>query len=83
MWSAQRIGRQIGKTAMEVNKILAELGFQEGSPGAWQVTEKGESHQQVNDHHNGYGGFAARSWAVTLWDDFVAETVISKYKRKQ
>lgn len=66
-FSARRIGKQTGKTAQEINKLLKEHGFMEGEPGFYKPTAKGEPFCVEKFDGNGYGGFAARSWSWLEW----------------
>lgn len=51
------IGKQIGKSAIEINKILAEKGFQQKTGNQWEATETGKPFSRLFDtgkkHSNG------------------------------
>lgn len=66
--SARQIGRFLKMSAPAVNKLLRDLGFLDGQPGAYSLTEKGLDHggEEV-DHTNGYGGHALRNWTTRSW----------------
>ena len=70
--SARRIGQMIGLDSKEVNQKLAELGYLEGKPGDWSMTEEGRKHGEERFYDNGYGGYAARGWSYPVWDEDVA-----------
>lgn len=42
--SARRLGQMVGLDSKEVNQKLAELGYLEGQPGNWSMTEEGRKH---------------------------------------
>ena len=50
----------IGLDSKEVNQKLAEIGYLEGKPGDWSMTEEGRKHGEERFYDNGYGGYAAR-----------------------
>lgn len=56
-YSARRLGDMIGKSAQWVNKRLCELGYLEGDPGNWNVTEKGKAVSSINAYDNEVGGY--------------------------
>lgn len=78
MWSARRIGSASGKSAAEVNQELAGLGYLEGAPNAWRLTEKGERYGEYRDESNGHGGSAHRSWSYIMWNDSIAQEISGK-----
>lgn len=63
--TAREIGRRIGATPMEVNRLLKNQGFLFGDPGAYGLTPKGQKYGSHFSHENGYGGYARRSWETT------------------
>ena len=73
--SARVLGWELGKNAQEMNKLFNEYGYLEGKPGAWKVTEKGAPYAEEESHSTGYGGWAARSWETTLWDESVVDAL--------
>jgi len=54
-----------------MNVILKELGYVEGDPGAYGVTEKGAKYAFEKDHHRGPGGYSwyNRDWTTRTWDN--------------
>ena len=70
--SARRLGQMVGLDSKEVNQKLAELGYLEGQPGNWSMTEEGREHGEERFYDNGYGGYAARGWSYPVWDEDVA-----------
>ena len=74
--SARRLGREFGLTAEEMNYLLKEEGFLDGSPGDYYLTEKGRKYAIEKYDGNGYGGYAARSWSWLEWD----ESIIKKLR---
>jgi hypothetical protein len=58
-----------------MNVILKELGYLEGDPGAYGVTEKGAKYAFEKDHHRGPGGYSwyNRDWTTRTWDDGIVE----------
>ena len=70
--TAKRLGEMLGLDSKEVNKKLAEIGYLQGEPGNWALTEQGAQHGEVIVRDNGYGGYTARSWDYIVWDPDVA-----------
>lgn len=77
--SARIIGQQFGKTAAEMNKLLAQYGYLEGAPGLWRLTEKGDEYAHEKHEHRGTGGSAQynRDWTVTTYDDSIIDALRS------
>jgi hypothetical protein len=75
--SARTLGREVGKTAQEVNSLLKEHGYLYGEPGAYGLTEKGGQYAQEQDHHRGTGGYAHynRDWTTRTWNDETAASL--------
>jgi len=75
--SARLLGMEFGKTAREMNELLKEHGYLEGSPGAYGLTEKGKQFGEEEDHHRGVGGYAHynRDWITTTWDEPVLDAI--------
>lgn len=71
--TAKKLGEMVGLDSKDVNKKLAEIGYLQGSPGNWALTEQGAQHGEVVYIDNGYGGYAARSWEYIVWDSDVAQ----------
>jgi hypothetical protein len=67
--TATDLGRELGRTAREMNKLLKDHGFMEGDPGAYRPTALGEQFAQSVSFDNGYGGFAHRQWGWLSWTD--------------
>ena len=70
--SAKRLGNRLGYTAKETNAKLAEVGYLEGEPGNYTITDKGKEKGKMVYDGNGYGGFCAKSWGYAVWDESVA-----------
>jgi hypothetical protein len=73
--SARKLGEILGKTAIEVNKLLKENGFLEGEPGEYELTEKGKQYGEEIFEDNGYGGVANRHWDYKVWDEEVINEI--------
>lgn len=75
--SAQDIGRGIGKTAREMNALLLEHGYLDGTPGNYDLTDKGKQYGSETYHERGTGGSMMynRSWNVRTWDESIAEAL--------
>lgn len=69
--SARRIGQYLGLAAQSVNERLKEAGLLDGESGAYSLTEMGKEYGQEQDHDNGYGGYAYRSWTTRTWDSSI------------
>ena len=69
--SATALGQLYGVTSQVMNGILKELGYLEGDPGAYGVTEKGAKYAFEKDHHRGTGGYSwyNRDWTTRSWGD--------------
>lgn len=68
--TATRIGQLIGMTARDVNKVLAEMGFQKKVPkdhsGNWALLSKGAPYANVEVVTNGSDGYTFITWDVTV-----------------
>jgi hypothetical protein len=75
--SATALGQLYGVTGQVMNVILKELGYLEGDPGAYAVTEKGTKYAFENDHHRGPGGYSwyNRDWATRSWADDIVDNL--------
>lgn len=75
--SAQDIGRGIGKTAREMNALLLEHGYLDGTPGNYDLTDKGKQYGSETYHERGTGGSMMynRSWNVRTWDEDVVDAL--------
>ena len=82
--SAGVIGRLIGLTAQEVNRLLTEQGYLEGEPGMYRVTEKGNQFADEQYHHRGTGGYAFYNadWETRTWSDELADELDVSEERK-
>lgn len=69
--SARLVGMEIGKTAREMNALLQEHGYLEGSPGDYSLTEKGKKYGSEEHHHRGVGGYSHYNpnWTTRTWDE--------------
>ena len=69
--SATVIGKALNKTGREMNELLVELGYLEGSPGDYSLTDKGREYGSETEHHRGNGGYAHynRVWETRTWDE--------------
>jgi hypothetical protein len=73
MLNARSLAVVMGKQAKQVNALLREHGYLEGFPGQYWLTDKGRPYAQEQDHGNGYGGYAARSWTTRQWDPVIVD----------
>ena len=73
--SATALGHIYGVTGQVMNVILKELGYLEGDPGAYGVTEKGVKYAFEKDHHRGPGGYSwyNRDWTTRSWADDIVD----------
>ncbi len=62
--SASRIAKRIDRNPKHVNSILKRMGYIEGSPGNYRLTEKGKEH----------GVSEGRSYF--LWDEYVVNSIV-------
>ena len=69
--SATVIGKALNKTGREMNELLVDLGYLEGSPGDFSLTDKGKEYGSETEHHRGNGGYAHynRVWETRTWDE--------------
>lgn len=83
--SATVLGRNYGLTAQEMNHILAELGYLDGEPGNWRVSEKGKKYGKEQDYHRGKGGYAYynRYWTTITWDNSITDELDITEDRKK
>jgi len=72
--AAVQIGREIGATAREVNRLLWDQGFLEKVHGCWALTDKGVEHgvQFVQTSSNLP---QAKSWDVTRWHEGILDVL--------
>jgi len=73
--SATVLGQLYGVTGQVMNVILKELGYLEGDPGAYRITEKGTKYASERDHHRGTGGYGwyNRDWTTRTWSDGIVD----------
>lgn len=71
--SARILGQDYGLTAAEMNKVLVKLGFLEGTPGNYSLTEKALQYAVEQDFHRGTGGYACynKYWTTRTFDDSI------------
>lgn len=65
--SATEIGRDFGLGPRPANRLLELAGVHDKVDGGWKLTELGERFVNVVNEHNGYGGYASRSWDKTYF----------------
>lgn len=75
--SARILGEDYGLTAQEMNQLLKNQGFLDGSPGDYIVTEKGAEFAKEIDFHRGTGGYARynRYWTERTWDESIKDVL--------
>lgn len=66
------LGRLIGASAQEFNRLLAEQGFQEKVPGGYRLTAKGASVAERTMRTSSELP-QARSWDATTWPSSIVE----------
>jgi len=72
--AAVEIGRALGASAREVNRLLQDQGFQEKVNGAWTLTAKGAEHAvQVLKTSSNLP--QAKSWDATYWRDGILDVL--------
>jgi hypothetical protein len=73
-FAAVELGRLIGASAQEFNRLLADQGFQERVNGAWALTEKGrELATRVLQTSSSLP--QAKSWDATYWPERLLEVI--------
>lgn len=75
MKSAKQLGEILGLGAQTVNRTLKSMGFLDGEPGKYSLTELGKTVGELREKTNGYGGYAKKDWSFTMWDDSVIDKV--------
>ncbi len=78
--SATRIGNIFGLNGQEMNAVLCRLGILEGEPGNYALTELGKQFGRYNYYDNGYGGYAARAWDTTSYDESIIDWLKEKIR---
>ncbi|WP_143533460.1 hypothetical protein [Rhodococcus rhodochrous] len=75
--SARFLGQDLGKTAREMNALLHEYGYLEGSPGDYSLTEKGKEYGSEQYQHRGNGGYAHYNadWTTRTWDERIVSVL--------
>jgi len=76
--SATDIGRFIGASPAEVNRLLRDQGFLSGDPGAYALTPQGSRFGVHVQNDNGYGGVAYRGWSTTYFDPSILNVLDAK-----
>lgn len=75
--SATILGQEYGLTAEEMNRVLVKLGFLEGVPGDYNLTEKAIQYALEQDYHRGTGGYSCynRYWTTRTFDDSIKQVL--------
>ena len=83
--SARILGEEFRLTAAQMNFLLRDEGFLEGSPGKWVVTDKGAPFVNEQDHKLGTGGYASfnRNWGTLTWDENITSKMDFSSERRQ
>ena len=77
-YSARMLGKKVGLTAQEMNRVLKDQGFITGTPGCYYLTEKGAKYGYEKDWSQGdknsvvYG----RSWTTTSYDESILDELV-------
>ncbi len=71
--SARVLGQDYGLTAEEMNRVLVKLGFLQGKPGNYSITQKTLQYAVEKDFHRGTGGYSCynRYWTTRTFDDSI------------
>lgn len=77
--SARILGKDYGLTAEEMNRVLHKLGFLEGKPGDYSLTEKALQYGAEKNWHRGNGGYSQynRYWTTRTFDDSIKKVLDS------
>jgi len=78
-YSARMIGRKLGKSTKEVYSILKDMGYLDGNPGNWSLTELGKESggaESIKDNHE-HGRYNV-TYSVISW----AENIVDLLKKK-
>ncbi|AVV41797.1 hypothetical protein C6376_10440 [Streptomyces sp. P3] len=72
--SARVLGQEFGLSARQMNELLKEHGYLDGSPGAYGLTDKGQQYGEEQYHSRGTGGYAQYNpyWETRTWNDGTA-----------
>ena len=75
--SAKQLGREYGLSAQEMNLALVSLGYLEGEPGNYTLTDKAMPFAKEEDHHRGCGGYSCynRYWTIRTFDDSIKDVL--------
>ncbi len=75
--SARILGHEYGLTAEEMNRVLLKLGFLDGTPGDYSLTEKALPYAVEKNFHRGTGGypFYNRYWTTRTFDESIKEVL--------
>lgn len=71
--STAGLGRELGLNSQETNILLRDEGYQEGEPGDWRLTEKGQAHAE--QQHWDVSSPTHAGYVTTRWDDSVLEDI--------
>lgn len=73
-FAAVELGRMVGATAQEFNRLLADQGFQEKVNGGWELTAKGaELAKRMLQTSSNLP--QAKTWDATYWPKNILETL--------
>lgn len=73
--SATKIGNLFGLNGQEMNMAFKNLGYLDGEPGDYVLTEKGHLFGREFDFHRGPGGYSwyNRDWTQRSYDESIVE----------
>lgn len=73
--SATQIGKLFGLNGQEMNMALKILGYLDGEPGNYALTEKALQYGRESDFHRGTGGSSwyNRYWTQRSYDESIVE----------
>ncbi|MCJ1702131.1 hypothetical protein MT356_20665 [Rathayibacter festucae] len=71
-FAAVELGRLLGATAQEVNRLLADQGFHEKVDGGWRLTSKG-AELAMRTLQSSSNLPQAKSWDATYWPKNILE----------
>lgn len=76
--SARMIGKKYGMTAEETNRVLLKLGYLDGVPGNYNLTELGLKYGKKVYHHSGPGGYSRYNmdWDTCSFDETIMDELI-------
>jgi hypothetical protein len=73
-FAAVELGRMLGATAQEINRLLADQGFQEKVHGGWALTSKGAEFAK-RTLQTSSNLPQAKSWDATYWPKNILEVL--------